>query len=81
MGTISSYAGGTQTFQQRTDTPLKGMKQAYAKANNAAEKIAGGDLDPRPFVELMGAQYSFEANAKVLKVMDEMVGTLLDTVA
>ncbi len=81
MSPISSYAGNTQTFQQRTDTPLKGMRQANAKANNAAKQISEGDLDPRPFVELMGAQYSFEANAKVLKVMDEMVGTLLDTIA
>jgi len=81
MTPISSYAGGGQTYQPRIEIPLGGMKRANESANRAAIKITGGDLDVRSFVELMGAQYTFEANAKVMKVMDETVGTLLDTLA
>jgi len=81
MSPIMSYGGAAQSYQPRIEIPLNGMKRASTSANNAAIKIAGGDLDPRSFVELMGAQYTFAANAKVMKVMDETVGTLLDTVA
>ena len=63
------------------DIPLSGMKKAAANANKAAYNIAGGSVEPQSFVELMGATTMFEANAKVLKVMDESIGTLLDTVA
>lgn len=76
-----SYGSSAQAYQPRIEIPLSGMKRATATANNAAIKIAGGDLDPKSFVELMGAQYTFAANAKSLKVMDETIGTLLDTVA
>ena len=78
MNSIYSSAG---SYQPRIEIPLTGMRKANAQANKAAIKIAGGDLDPGSFVELMGAQYSFEANAKVLQVMNESLGTLLDTVA
>lgn len=81
MSPISTYTGNAQTYPQRMEIPLNGMKRALGKANDASIRIADGELDPRSFVELMGAQYSFEANAKVLKVMDETVGTLLNTVA
>lgn len=57
------------------------MKKAAANANKAARDIAGGGLESKSFVELMGATTMFEANAKVLKVMDESIGTLLDTIA
>jgi flagellar hook-associated protein FlgK len=78
MSPIYSSAGNYQT---KLEIPLTGMRKANAQANKAAIKIAGGDLDPGSFVELMGAQYTFEANAKVMKVMDENLGTLLNTVA
>ena len=81
MTPISSYAGGSQTFQPRMDIPLGGMKKAASTANKAASDIAGGNLEAQSFVELLGATTMFEANAKVLKVMDESIGTLLDTVA
>jgi hypothetical protein len=63
------------------EIPLGGMKRANADATRSAIKIAGGSLDPETFVELMGARYKFEANAKVLKVMNENTGTLLNTLA
>ena len=78
MNSIYSSAGN---YQPRIEIPLTGMRKANAQANEAAIKIAGGDLDPDSFVQLMGAQYTFEANAKVMKVMDETLGTLLNTVA
>jgi flagellar hook protein FlgE len=78
MNSIYSPAG---SYQPKIEIPLTGMRKATSQANKAAIKIAGGDLDASSFVELMGAQYTFEANAKVLKVMDENLGTLLNTVA
>lgn len=78
MNSIISSPG---SYQNRIEIPLTGMRKASSQANKAAIKIAGGDLDASSFVELMGAQYTFEANAKVLKVMDETLGSLLNTIA
>ncbi|MCG8528062.1 MAG: hypothetical protein MI748_16895 [Opitutales bacterium] len=71
----------TRSHAHSIEIPLKGMKNAKADLNDAAIKIAGGDVSVDSFVKMMGATYTFEANAKVFKVMDETQGTLLDTLA
>ena len=78
---MSPVSPAVTPTRQSIEIPINGMRRATADANKAAIKIAGGELDPSNFVKLMGAQYTFEANAKVLKVMDENTGTLLNTVA
>lgn len=78
---MSSITPSSGSYHPKFEIPITGMKKANAKANQAAIKIAGGELEVSSFVELMSAQYTFEANAKVLKVMNENMGTLLNTVA
>lgn len=63
------------------EIPLSGMRKATDQMHSAAIRIAGGEIDAKNFVEMLGARYMFEANAKVIKVMNENLGTLLDTVA
>jgi flagellar hook protein FlgE len=78
MGAIPSTAN---SYAPRIEIPLNGMRNASQRANQAAIRIGEGDINANDFVELLGARYSFEANAKVLKTMDETLGTLLNTVA
>ena len=73
-----SAVGGTLAS---IEIPIDGMKKARADMSKASLKIAGGEIEPEAFVELLSAQYTFAANAQVLKVMDETIGTVLDTVA
>jgi flagellar hook protein FlgE len=81
MTPISSFTGSTLGYQPRMEIPVKGMQRAASSMNEAAMRIGDGDLNPQSFVKMMGAKYSFQANAAVLKTMDETLGTLLDTIA
>jgi flagellar hook protein FlgE len=61
-----------------------GLMQALRLTEMRAQNIARlGDTSAKvdvaqEIVGLMGAQHSFEANLKVLKTADEMIGALLD---
>ena len=63
------------------DRGLQGLQAGLKKVNQAASNIAGGDLDPQNFVDLMVGQRSFEANATVIRSQDELIGFFLDTFA
>ncbi|MBC2607675.1 flagellar basal body rod C-terminal domain-containing protein [Pelagicoccus albus] len=56
----------------------EGMDRGSRKLNNAAAKIASGDISPNNIVELACAETMYSANAKVIHTEDEMLGTLLD---
>lgn len=62
-------------------TPLAGMQRARSKAVHAATDISNGDHSPKRFVDLMSQQRTYEANAEVLRSMDEQAGHLLNTLA
>lgn len=78
---MNSITPSTGSYVPNFEIPLKGMARANRDAVDAAVRVADGEVAPEPFVKMMGAQYNFQANAKVLNTMDEMLGTLLDTVA
>jgi flagellar basal body rod protein FlgG len=64
----------TQYFQ----APLQGMQRSVAQLNQAADKIAQGDVSPENIVSTMEAKIMFKANAQVVKTQDEMLGTLFN---
>jgi len=57
------------------------MQKAQAGMDAAAQKVSQGNMDPGNFVDMMSNQRLYEANAKMLKMADERVGTLLDVLA
>lgn len=62
-------------------TGLAGMQKGVERMNDAAQKIAEGNVDAEPVVETLIARTEVEANAKVVKTADEMGKSLLDILA
>ena len=60
---------------------VQGLSRASATAGSAAARIASGEIEPRPIVELKTAEHAFKANAAVLRTLDEMNDRLLDILA
>jgi len=61
-----------------------GMQASFAKIAGAAGVIASGaDINDQiePMTTMVSAPPIYAANAEVIKAADEMVGTLLDTLA
>ncbi|WP_115717062.1 flagellar biosynthesis protein FlgE [Gallaecimonas mangrovi] len=61
-----------------------GMNLQYTaqnRANDAAQRIANGDVNAEPLVQLQVAKNESGAAAKVIKTADEMLGTVIDTTA
>lgn len=60
------------------------LQQAFAKFEVSAERVARGPADPAfvaNVVDLKVSQREVEAAAKVLKLQNEVVGSLLDVIA
>lgn len=62
-------------------TAILGMSKAETKANEAASKLASGDIDARDIVELKLAETAHKANAAVFRTADKMTDQLLDILA
>ena len=62
---------------------LNAIQQIYGKINKTAKSIASNNLDrlPEDMVNLMVNQREVEANLKVIKTNDELIGTIIDTFA
>ncbi|MBP2302327.1 hypothetical protein [Azospirillum picis] len=60
---------------------LEGLRTSQARADDASERIASGDLDPAVVLDLSSAQVGFAANAKVLQATQENSKRLLDLLA
>ena len=56
-----------------------GIADANRRLEGSARRVAGGDPDyAREAVEQITSTRAVEANVKVLKTADEMLGTMLD---
>ena len=62
-------------------TLAAGMDRARLAQGDAANRIAGGDLDPAAMVDLAVADRSFEASAVAFAAVAETERTLVDLLA
>jgi len=60
------------------DAPVQGMKRSVGEANDAAQKIAQGEITPDNFTAMLQADISLKANRTVAVTADEMIGSLLN---
>lgn len=66
------------------DHALGGLQAGFERLDQAARRIAAdgaGDDLATNVVDLLQARHQVRANATVVRVADEMVGTLLDVLA
>jgi hypothetical protein len=70
-----------QHTRSALDAPLEGMRKAEKLAADAADRLAKGDVEPEPVVDLIQAEHIYTANAKVVQVHDERTGQLLEALA
>ncbi len=61
--------------------PLAGVERGMSQFNKAGDKIASGDLSPTNIGSEMEAAEFVKANAVSLRTADQMVGTLINTLA
>lgn len=58
---------------------LGGIHRGLSQLDSAAQQVATGEGElATQFVELQQASSQIELNAQVIRVADEMVGTLID---
>ncbi len=81
-----NISGVLQTGVQGIQSSVQGMEQAASEIAQVGTTLAeGGDSGVNSFVEPMMDlklyELSAEASAKVVQTADELLGTLLDTVA
>jgi hypothetical protein len=69
---------GTSGSANLFDSPAQGIKRSVSEANDAAQKIAQGEITPDSFTSLLQANISLKANRAVAVTADEMIGTLLN---
>ena len=64
-------------------TNVNAIQNAFQKINKTAYSIATNNIDklPENMVNLIINQRDVEANTKVIKSYDEMLGTIIDTFA
>ena len=60
---------------------VEGLNRSRQLVNTSAQQIAQGNLSPRPIINLIIGEYTFKANALVVKTQDQMRGTLLNALA
>jgi len=60
---------------------LSMMQAGETRMTRAAERLAAGEIEPEPIVELRVAELEAETGAAVVKVADRTLGTLLDLLA
>lgn len=60
---------------------MTGMASAMARFDRGATKVAQQDAPLRGRVDQMIAQHEFSANLATIRTADDMVGTLINTIA
>jgi len=68
-------------LRQAMQVPQTGLVRARVQVGQAAARIAREGPAVEPAVDLLRGQHYYAANAKVLRTMDQQLGTLLDTLA
>jgi flagellar hook protein FlgE len=68
-----------QTKEVRTLSQVTGLEQANSISNPTTQTATRSDIDiASEFINLIQERLSYEANAKVINVADNLVGSLLD---
>ena len=67
----------------KIQTNVNAIYNAFNRINKTAESIASRNLDrlPEDMVNLIVDQRDVEANTKVIKTYDQLLGTIIDTFA
>lgn len=60
---------------------LGGLNRAVDQVDGAARRIAGGEVEAEPVIDLLTAETAFGANAAVVRTADQMQDRLLDILA
>lgn len=61
--------------------PRQGIQRGVQQLNAAAEQIAAGDVSPGNVVQQIQAEMLVKANVVAARTADEILGSLLDTLA
>jgi len=77
MISATSSAGMPDLFA----APLQGMRRGIEQMNAAAQQVAQGDISPDNVVQQIQAEVMVKANAIAARTADEILGSLLDTLA
>jgi hypothetical protein len=75
ISSVGSYSQGLYT------APMDGVRQGMADAAAAAGDLAEGDLSPDNVVAMIQAEMLVKANAISVRTADQLIGSLLDTLA
>jgi hypothetical protein len=60
------------------ESAREGMSRANRRFEDAARRIAGGDVSSSRMVEMIVSERMFEASATVARTQDELVGAFLN---
>lgn len=75
-----NIGGVLQTGIQGVQNGVQGMERAASEIVSATTKSGASDI-VEPVMDLKLYELSVEASAQVVKTADELLGTLLDTMA
>ncbi|MCG8565324.1 MAG: flagellar basal body protein [Desulfobacterales bacterium] len=76
---VEGTPNGVDTVTQKTSTPGPKIIDP-TQTDNGTKELSNTDI-AEEMTHQINAQNGFDANAKVIKSQDEMVGTILDIVA
>ena len=82
-GVVMSISGVLQTGVQGIQSGIQGMERAAGEIAQVSAKIGESGVNDmvEPVMDLKLYELSVEASAKVVQTADELLGTLLDTMA
>lgn len=61
--------------------PLQGIQRGMEQMSEAAQQVAEGDISPENVVQQMQAEILVKANVAAARTADQILGSLLDTLA
>lgn len=61
--------------------PLQGIQRGVDQLNTAAQAVAQGDISPGNVVQQIQAEMLVKANVVAARTADQILGSLLDTLA
>ena len=79
-GVVMSISGVLQTGVQGIQSGIQGMERAAGEIAQVSTSSGVNDMI-EPVMDLKLYELSVEASAKVVQTADELLGTLLDTMA
>ncbi len=61
--------------------PMRGIQRGMQQMSEAAQKVAEGDISAENVVQQISAEMLVKANAVAARTADEILGSLIDTLA